>query len=530
MGRLTSTKATSVLLRSASACLLLAVAAPCFAQSANKVIDAAVRAQGGKKILQQLRTSEWQGTVTESGVSETGSFTLLTESPNRFYREIVLGPEHDTEACNGKSCWGQSSENNFVTLVGEEEKLAKAEALFLNLHLLDLKKNKIRSQLLPAETAGRSEANVVELTTATGVIQRLDFDVKSHLVIQEVLSGGNSTGPPVSAAASGTASPVTSPASNTVSPEEITFSDFRPVQGVREPFYWQIKQGTKTYDINFTRISLNGAVSESAFNFPALSTRPLPDIATLLKTVNANQKQIDERKKDYACMEQEIEQNVDGMGKIKKQSLNLYQVSYVAGHEIDRQIEKDGKPFAAAEQQKEDTRIQKDVARYEKEATDAGKKKKKQEDDDVGIEDFLRISKFSNPRWERFRGQDVVVFDFGPNPDYKPKKLAEKALHDLSGVVWIDPNANDVVRLEARFDNSFKIAGGMLASLQKGAAFVFEQTLVNNEVWLPSYDEEHLGVKLLLVKTIRDDEIHRYYDYKRFQVSTKENIGKPHQQ
>jgi len=315
-----------------------------------------------------------------------------------------------------------------------------------------------------------------------------------------------------------------------LAPEEISFSDYRPVSGVLEPFHWQINQAGKTIEIDFSKIALNSSVNESAFNFPVLSGRPLPEIAALLKDVDANQKQIDKMKENYTCMVREIEQQVDGTGKIKKQSANLYEESYVEGHEIDRQMEKDGKAFTPDEQKKEDARVEKAVLRDQKRAEEERTKPKKQNDDDVGIEDFLRISKFSNPRWERFRGQDVVVFDFGPNPDYKPKKLAEKAIHDLEGVVWIDPNARDVVRLEARFDNSLNIAGGMLASLQRGSAFVFEQTLMNSEVWLPSYDEIHVGVKILMMKTFRADEIHHYYDYHKFHVSTNESIGKPKQQ
>ncbi len=44
-------------------------------------------------------------------------------------------------------------------------------------------------------------------------------------------------------------------------------------------------------------------------------------------------------------------------------------------------------------------------------------------------------------------------------------------------------------RLEAYFADSVKIGGGLLASVQKGTSFVFEQAFVNNEVWLPTYEE-----------------------------------------
>lgn len=137
------------------------------------------------------------------------------------------------------------------------------------------------------------------------------------------------------------------------------------------------------------------------------------------------------------------------------------------------------------------------------------------------------MSQFVNPRRERFRGQDVLVFDFEPNPEYKPKNLEEKVVKDLAGVVWVDEKAHDVVRLEAYFVNDMRFAGGMVANLQKGTSFVFEQAFVNGEVWLPTYMEAHIGVRVLLVKGFKVNVAQRYSDYKRFNVETLNTINKP---
>ena len=128
---------------------------------------------------------------------------------------------------------------------------------------------------------------------------------------------------------------------------------------------------------------------------------------------------------------------------------------------------------------------------------------------------------------ERFRGQDVLVFDFEPNPEFKARSLVEKVIQKLGGVIWIDEKALDVVRLDAFFVNNVKFAGGLLADLQKGTRVVLEQTYVNNEVWLPTYQEVHIDVRVLLVKGIKVDGTTRYSDYKKFNVKTLSTIGKP---
>src|SRR5262249_42773511 len=100
-------------------------------------------------------------------------------------------------------------------------------------------------------------------------------------------------------------------------------------------------------------------------------------------------------------------------------------------------------------------------------------------------------------------------------------------VHQLAGVVWVDEKAHDVVRLQAYFVGDFRFAGGLVANLQKGTSFAFEQQFVNNEVWLPTYEEAHVGVRVFMVKGFKINEVTRYSDYKRFNVDSVASIGKP---
>ncbi len=114
-----------------------------------------------------------------------------------------------------------------------------------------------------------------------------------------------------------------------------------------------------------------------------------------------------------------------------------------------------------------------------------------------------------------------------PIPEFRPHKLEEKVVQKLRGVVWIDEKAPDVARLEAYFFGDVKIAGGLLANLQKGTSFVFEQDFINNEVWLPTYLEAHIGARVLLLKGFKMSFSTRYSDYRTFNVETLSTIAKP---
>ena len=223
--------------------------------------------------------------------------------------------------------------------------------------------------------------------------------------------------------------------------------------------------------------------------------------------------------KQYTCHLSEEEEKTDSNGQVTSRSVKEYDMFYIGEDEVRHMLAKDGKPLEGDEKKKEDERFSKDFDEKKKKQTelenDPKKQAKRDEEEQAQISDFLRAERFTNPRRELFRGQEVIVFDFGPNPDYKPKKLTESIVQKLSGVLWVDEQARDVARLEARFNDNVKIGGGILASLSKGSSLVLEQTLVNNEVWLPSYSEVHAAARVVFFK-VKQNEIDRYSDYKKF--------------
>jgi len=52
---------------------------------------------------------------------------------------------------------------------------------------------------------------------------------------------------------------------------------------------------------------------------------------------------------------------------------------------------------------------------------------------------------------------------------------------------------------------------------------------VNNEVWLPTYVEVHVGVRVLLVKGLKVNEVVKYSDYKKFNTSVVPTVAAPKQ-
>jgi len=481
---------------------------PAPAQDAGKIVEQYVKAAGGARLLARIQTLTLEGTFT-SDDGKMGTYTLDTKLPNRYYSELMAGEKNVIEAYNGKSAWHQNAAGELGTLVGPEGMQLEAAAQYYNSRLVNPKKSKITLAFVGhAQVRGR-DAMQVEITTATGVKRQVFFDPQTRLIVKEAATVGGVE-------------------------EEILYDEYRTVDGVKLPHKVELHRGDDKYDISVTRAAINGAVGERVFDFPVKSQVKLPDLKALFKEIDDNQKAIDKIKENYAGSQSEEETEFEGDGRVKKRESNEYTFFYLNGNEITTVVKKDGKPLSEAEQKKENEKTQKRIAELQKRETKkeakaekAKEEGKSDEKDEPGIEIFLRACQFVNPRRERFRGQDVLVFDFEPNPEFKAHKMVEKIVQKLAGVVWIDEKAHDVARLEAYFTGDMKIAGGLLANLQKGTSFVFEQAFVNNEVWLPTYMEAHVGVRFLLVKGIKASVVTRYWDYKKFNVETLSTIAKP---
>ena len=207
----------------------------------------------------------------------------------------------------------------------------------------------------------------------------------------------------------------------------------------------------------------------------------------------------------------------------QSKTVKEYEVFNIAGEEVRHLVAEGGKPLDGDKKKKEDDRFNKEYAKLTaqaaKDAADPKKREKSDAKDEAQLSDILRAVRFTNARRERFRGQDVIAVDFGPNPDYKAKSMAERVAQKMAGVVWIDEQARDVARLEAHFSESFKLGAGILAAIEQGTSFVAEQAKVNNEVWLPVYGEVHAAGRALFFR-MKANVIERYTDYRKFHAES----------
>jgi hypothetical protein len=252
----------------------------------------------------------------------------------------------------------------------------------------------------------------------------------------------------------------------------------------------------------------------------ALPSASLPDPAELFHRLEANQKNLEQLRRNYICLVQQEVTQLDGDGNVKKIERREYEEWYVAGESIRRTISKEGIPLDDKEKKKEEER----VAKKEKEARERQAKRDRGEgdEDDLTVSDFLASSRYSNLRRETREGRELLAMDFEPNPAYKPHGRAQTLVNKLAGTIWIDERDLQIARLEAHMAKGMRV-GGFLATLKEGSAFVFEQARVNDEVWMPSYVDGSIGARVLF-KGVNQRLVNRFSNYRKFRTTSTVHI------
>ncbi|MFM8395823.1 MAG: hypothetical protein ACKOB4_18045 [Acidobacteriota bacterium] len=466
------------------------------------------------------------GTVTISGEmlvitnlrnGASGRYLAISQAPNYFGTSFDLRGLEISQGFNGKSGWIRDSRDGLRTLTGQASREFQVEAAWRASRWLNYKKD--RAKLTPptrGEVDGRT-VNVIQLTTARNIQIRLFFDAESGRLIREELPLDGVT-------------------------RRFDYGDFRMVNGLLEPHLITMTLGDERYEIRLEKILHNPTVDRSLFDFPIVSNEPLPDIDALLREVGKNEERIDEILDKYTYTESIVRREINDQGQAIEKESNTYELTFFKGNRIRRLVARNGRPLSPGDEADETRKVEKRIREIEKREAEKERKAIKECDVDqsatgspdaergqrISIADVLRASKLINPRRERYRNHEVIVFDFEPLPGYKPRKDYEKFFGKTVGAIWVDPHDKQVARVDARLVQSYKVAGGLLASLREGATFVLEQERINNEIWLPTRIDINLGLRVLLVKGISVNQTITFGNYRRFNVDAdRERLENP---
>jgi len=270
-----------------------------------------------------------------------------------------------------------------------------------------------------------------------------------------------------------------------------------------------------------TSQSLHAARPQPAIG--SASERPLPEINSLMVQVEAQEKASRKTIKQYIYRTISTEQDLDSHGAVKKTTTVERQFFCVNVACFNKLLSRDGKPLSTDELKKQNERIDQRIAeaRERSEKIAAGEPPpKKQDSDEITFARFLELGTFSNPRRLQLHGRDTIAIDYAGDPHAKSRNVMEGAIRNLAGTVWVDEQDHALVRIEAHFFQDYKVAGGLLADVHKGASFQSEWTKVNDEVWLPASFSGRGSARIALFFNHSGAIDEHESDYRKFRASS----------
>ena len=229
-----------------------------------------------------------------------------------------------------------------------------------------------------------------------------------------------------------------------------------------------------------------------------------------------------ERARNYTFQERVEERNRDESGAYVTKQSNTYDIVIVYGQPFGRHVERNDKPLSDHDRKKEQDKFDHEVEKRKREVDegrasqiDAKERRKRQElrDEIMKAFDFQLVGE------EAVDGHPAYVIAAEPRGDYRPHSQEGKFLQGLRGKLWIDKADGEWVKIEASVIRPEKF-GLFLMTLSPGSTLYFEQTRVNDEVWLPRKILVRVNGRLVF-KHLAQEVQADYRDYHRFQTDTK---------
>lgn len=480
--------------------------------SPDKIVSDYLKAVGGRKRQSAIQDATYEWSVQQgTGSATEGTARTLKKFPASTRTDISLEQNETNAAANARSAWLRRAGGELQTLTDTEANVAKLLAALDASRLVDYKKQDVLARTIEFSEGGNNiePAYIVEFSRRNGAWLRYWFGVETKLPLQVADDSRAVT---------------------------IRYKDYRTTQnGLLEPHRIEIvKRDAATLALILKGVRYNTGLNDALFEPPGDQSL---NISELLHAVARNQAQLDRRVSDYTFTRTQTQREFDGKGLVKTEKVAVHEVYPVAGGgSVLKLISEDGVPLSDAESEREQKRVVEEMAKLERENAKRKEKRERERaerarkrqaagassgsddatDDNVGVAVFLRACEFVSPRRERFQDRDAIVFDFRPRPNFKPSNRSESMVAKLAGVAWIDPVDKQVMRLEARLAESYKVGGGLFVSVRPGSAVVIEQTRLADGVWLPRYSQINAAAKLFLFAGFHIDATHEYSNYKRF--------------
>lgn len=229
----------------------------------------------------------------------------------------------------------------------------------------------------------------------------------------------------------------------------------------------------------------------------AQTSRPLPDPESFFAAARENLVRATREQYRYAYKERRTELHMNPFGRLGAGEIVLYEVTPGPDPSVffRRLLERDGTAVADSKPERQQRRSRPEGP--------------------SGIDDTVKTLDFAIQRRESANGRDLIVVGFDPRPNARPQTREGRMAKIFKGLIWVDEELREVVRVEATAIDDMSYGFGIIARLNKGTVVSLVRAPVGDGIWLPTSMRFKGDGRALLVRKLSLDMAIDWFDYKR---------------
>ncbi len=215
--------------------------------SADQVLDKYVKAIGGKAALEKLTSRVSKGTLVMDQLPGPAPEEIYAKASNKQYMVTDLSSFGQAKrGFNGVVGWEDNPQNGMRDITGPELVAMKRDADFYR--AIKLRELYPKMTVKGKESVNGHDAYVLEATPPEGAAETMYFDADSGLLVR---TARETEGP------------------NGKFTLDVTFDDYREVDGIKLPFVLHFSLGDFAFVIKLSEVKHNLPIDDAKFDKPA---------------------------------------------------------------------------------------------------------------------------------------------------------------------------------------------------------------------------------------------------------------------
>lgn len=228
-----------------------------------------------------------------------------------------------------------------------------------------------------------------------------------------------------------------------------------------------------------------------------------------------------ERFKNYTFLERIEDRRYGRNGKLGSKEIQTYEFMVLGGRPYGKLVQRDDKPLSAKEARKEQEKLDKELAKRQREsASEKTKADKDRAEQRRYLREVPEAFNLTVQGTTQMGDRPVWIIGAQPKTGYEPKIKRAEMLAHLRGKIWVDQTDYQWVKAEVEVIDPISFGLGMV-KLAAGSILNFEQVRVNEEVWLPARISVRADARVLYLRNLREELDITYRDYQKFQAESR---------